>query len=41
MSDEEYINNNDSDKNSDTENESQGNQNSIPQSSRKKNKTYN
>ena len=41
MSDEEYITNHDSDKNTDAENESQDNQNSIPQSSRKKNKTYN
>ena len=43
MSVEEYFTNYDSDKNSDTENESQDNQNSIPQSSRKKikNKTYN
>ena len=43
MSDEEYFTNYDSDKNSDAQNESQDNQNSIPQSSRKnkKNKTYN
>jgi len=36
MSDEEYFTNYDSDKNSDAENESQDNQNSIPQSSKKK-----
>ena len=36
MSDEEYFTNYDSDKNSDAENESQDNQNSIQQSSRKK-----
>ena len=36
MSDEEYFTNYDSDKNSDAENESQDNQNSILQSSRKK-----
>ena len=38
MSVEEYFTNYDSDKNSDTENESQDNQNSIPQSSRKNKK---
>ena len=36
MTDEEYFTNTDRDKISDAENESQDNQNSIPQSSRKK-----
>ena len=40
MSVEEYFTNYDSDKNSDAENESQDNRNSIPQSLRK-NKTHN